>query len=122
MSYPRVEYEMTVTQMNVILDACKPVPVLFGSGGVPFGGSQQQNANAAWERLGDVLGFDPMTVQPVAGKGIRFFTAVPKESEEARVTRLQAEADQRKRTRIEELQSEIESRRKELTTLTGDES
>jgi hypothetical protein len=36
--------------------------------------SQQENANEAWRRLGEKLGFDYMTVRP-NGKGDRFFSA-----------------------------------------------
>ena len=53
------------------------ITVMFLSGGQPMGPSTQENANAAWGRLGAKMGFDAMTVQPVRGKGQRFFTAVP---------------------------------------------
>ena len=40
--------------------------------------SRQENANNAWKRLGNKIGFDHMAVRP-NGKGDRFFTAIPKE-------------------------------------------
>lgn len=73
----RREFEMTQAQLDKILDACKPTPVMFLSGGVPMGSSQQENANAAWAALGDEMGFEHMTVQP-SGRGDRFFTAEEK--------------------------------------------
>ena len=73
----RRECEMTEAQLKALLDACKPVPYMV-FGGVPPR-SPQENANSAWAALGRTLGFKPMTVQPVAGKGQRFFTAEPAE-------------------------------------------
>jgi hypothetical protein len=71
----RKEYEMTDQQLEQILDACKPVPVMFLSGGDPMFRSAQENANDAWAALGRELKFKPMTVRPIYGKGQRFFTA-----------------------------------------------
>lgn len=73
----RQEYEMTQEQLDKILDACKPTPAMFLSGGRPMFSTPQENANHAWQLLGDELGFDHMTVRP-NGKGDRYFTAVPK--------------------------------------------
>lgn len=70
-------YEMTQAQLDTILDACKPTPVMFLSGGQPMFNSPQENANDAWRRLGEELGFDHMTVRPT-GEGDRFFYAEPK--------------------------------------------
>jgi hypothetical protein len=66
---------MSETELADILAACKPTPVMFLTGGKPMYDSPQENANRAWKQLGDKLGFDAMTVQPVDGKGNRFFTA-----------------------------------------------
>ena len=82
--YPRTDYEMTEKDLKVILDACKPTPVLFGNGGQSLGGSQQENANMAWSKLGKKMGFDHMTVRPIQGKGMRFFTAIPSETDSQR--------------------------------------
>jgi len=73
-------YEMSEDDLQELLDACKPTPVMFLSGGTPMGPSQQENANLAWSRLGEKMGFDAMTVQPITGRGSRFFTATPKTS------------------------------------------
>jgi hypothetical protein len=72
----RREYEMTEAQLEALLDACKPTPVMFLSGGQRMGRSTQENAESAWRALGREMGFDGMTVAPVPGKGQRFFTAV----------------------------------------------
>lgn len=74
------EFEMSAAELSELLDACKPTPVMFLSGGQPIGPSQQENANAAWARLGKKMGFDPMTVQPIEGKGMRFFKALALQS------------------------------------------
>lgn len=68
----RKEFEMTATDLAVLLKAMQPVPYMIVGGMAPT--SLQENANAAWARLGAKMGFDPMTVRP-NGKGDRFFTA-----------------------------------------------
>ena len=70
----RKEFELTQEQLNLLLDASKPTPVIFLSGEKPLFNSPQENANYAWEKLGKELGFDYMTVEP-SGKGNRFFSA-----------------------------------------------
>ena len=75
----RTEYELTEEQFNKIMDASKSVPYLI-AGGIPPR-SPQENANAAWARLGRELGFKPMTVRPVEGTQTRF-TAEPAEASE----------------------------------------
>lgn len=72
----RKRYEMTQAQLDKLLDACKPVPMIALNCGMPS--SPQENANRAWQALGDELGFDYMTVQPT-GEGDRFFTAESRE-------------------------------------------
>jgi hypothetical protein len=117
MMYPRTEYEMTEDDLKAILDACKPVPAMFLGGGTPMFGTPQENANAAWKRLGDKMGFDHMTVWPIGGKGQRFFTAIPNETEEARSERLAKEAIEDRKKEIARITDEIlhlQARRAEL--------
>jgi len=71
----RKEFEITEEQLDTLMEACKPVPMIMLQCGDPP--SPQENANSAWKSLGSNLGFDHMTVQPVSGKGTRFFTAIP---------------------------------------------
>ena len=71
----RKEFEMTEEQLAALLDACKPVPYFAVGGSYGEPSSPQENANRAWEQLGSELGFKHMTVEPVPGKGQRFFTA-----------------------------------------------
>jgi len=74
----KTEYEMTEEDLTEIKEAGRPVPAILIAGlGGPMPRSPQQNANDAWERLGDKMGFKHMTVEP-SGKGQRFFKAVPK--------------------------------------------
>lgn len=68
------EYEMTEVDLAELLDAMKPVPMIMLQCGTPP--SQQENANAAWARLGVKMGFQHMTVRP-SSKGQRFFMAEP---------------------------------------------
>ena len=68
----RKEFEMTQKQLDTLLDACRPVPMIMLQCSTPS--SPQENANHAWERLGKEMGFQHMTVRPT-GKGDRFFTA-----------------------------------------------
>lgn len=65
------DFEMTQAQLCKLLEACRPVPVVKILGQWL---SQQENANAGWEDLGNEMGFDYMTVKPSA-KGQRFFSA-----------------------------------------------
>lgn len=71
----RTEFEMTKEQETTLLEACKPVLYLIVGGVAPRG--PQENANDAWRDLGKTLGFKHMTVKPVSGKGVRYFTAEP---------------------------------------------
>lgn len=72
----RKEYELTDAQLAKLLDACKPTPAMWGSGGMPMFNTPQENANDAWRALGKEMGFKWDTCQPVPGKSQRFFTAV----------------------------------------------
>jgi len=67
------EYEMTEAEYGDLLEACKPVPYMVFRGVEPT--SPQENANRAWQSLAARYGFDWRTVNPVAGKSPRFFTA-----------------------------------------------
>jgi hypothetical protein len=71
----RIEFEMTEDDLKELLEASKPTPVMYLSGGRPMFDSPQENANRAWKKLGEKMGFDAMSVRPVPGKGHRFFTA-----------------------------------------------
>ena len=68
----RKDFEMSQEDLQTLLAAMKPIPMIALQCGSP--GSVQENANAAWARLGEKLGFDSTTVQP-NGKGDRFFSA-----------------------------------------------
>jgi len=117
--YPRVNYEMTEEDLKAILDACKPVPCMMIGAYAPA--SLQENANRAWSSLGKKMGFDPMTVQPIQGKGQRFFSAIPTETEDQRKEREVAEAKRKREDRIEKLRAQISDLSKELAALTGEE-
>jgi len=70
----RKEYEITQEELDELLEASEPTPVMYASGGRPMFSSPQENANRAWARLGEKLKFDYMTAKPT-DKGNRFFTA-----------------------------------------------
>lgn len=67
------EFEMSQEQMDKLLAAIKPVPMIMLQCGEPR--SQQEMANDAWAALGKEMGFKHMTVEQVAGKGQLFFKA-----------------------------------------------
>jgi hypothetical protein len=68
----------------------------------------QENANRAWAALGHKMGFQPMTVRLCNGKGEKFFTAVPSETEEQRKERMDREVAEKKAAAI---RSFLEKRR-----------
>jgi hypothetical protein len=113
--YPRTNYEMAEADLQEILDACKPVPAMMIGGYAPA--SPQENANRAWQRLGEKMGFDHMTVQPLAGKDNRFFSAVPTEPEDVRAARLEREAEEKRVAEIARLEGEITRIRGEIDAL-----
>jgi hypothetical protein len=78
----RHEYEMTQQQLDKLLEAAKPVPMIALQCGRPP--SQQENANRAWRVLAEELGFVWDSVKP-SPKGQRFFTA--EESDDSRALR-----------------------------------
>lgn len=70
----RQNYEMTEDDLDKLLVACQPVPMIALQCGAPR--SKYENVNAAWVELGKRMHFDPATVLPT-GKGYRLFSAVP---------------------------------------------
>ena len=66
------DFEMTQEQLDTLMDAMKPIPMIALQCGEPS--SPEKRANYAWMALGNTMGFDYMTVRP-NGKGDRFFTA-----------------------------------------------
>ena len=71
----RTDYEMTEEDLSGLIASMKPVPMIALQCGTPR--SAQENANAAWARLGEKMGFDPMSVEP-NGRGDKCFSAIPK--------------------------------------------
>lgn len=122
--YPRTEYEMTEQDLKTLLEACRPTPLMAISGGRPMFDSPQENANRAWAALGKKMGFDSDTVQPLQGKGQRFFSAVPSETEEARKERMERETEEKRQRDITKLTEEIAEREQQLAALkaTGSEA
>lgn len=114
--YPRTEYEMTQADCDGLLAAMSPVAAMMIGGYAPR--SQQENANDAWAALGKKMGFDHMTVQPIAGKGMQHFSAVPSENETQRTERLAKEAEAKRQQEIAKLEAEISERVKRLAALT----
>lgn len=113
--YPRTDYEMTQADLDTLLSAMKSVPYMVIGGST--GPSQQERANNAWADLGQRMGFDSTTVQPIAGKGNRFFSAVPSENEAQRAERETSETEAKRKARMVEISHEIEERQRELDRL-----
>ena len=115
--YPRTHFEMSDADLATLLDAMKPVPAMMIGGSLPT--SRQENANRAWAALGAKMGFDPMTVQPVGGKGQRFFSAVPSENEAQRSERSIREAETARLAEIEKIKREIAEKQERLASLSA---
>ena len=73
----RKEFKLNEKQLKDLLEACKPVIMIALNAGMPP--SPQENANRAWRELGKEMGFDSVTVQPVPGKDVEYFTAIESE-------------------------------------------
>lgn len=112
--YPRTNYAMTEEQLAKLLEACKPVPAMMIGG---YAQSQQENANNAWAALGSEMGFDDKTVQGIAGKGNRFFSAIPSETPEAKAEREARQEAEAKTHRITQIKNDIANLQKKLATL-----
>lgn len=69
----RKNFEMSVEQLGVLLDAGKPTRVMKIGNSV--GSTPQENANRAWEALGKEMGFKYMTVKPLGNGNQRAFSA-----------------------------------------------
>jgi len=113
--YPRTNYEMTEADLKTLLDACKATVCIMVGSYVPR--TPQEKANDAWRALGMQMGFDYTTVRPIEGKGQRFFSAVPSETQEQQKEREKREAVARVRAEIWALESEIADRQSRLNAL-----
>lgn len=110
---PRTNYEMSKQDLKELLGQCKSTPMMK-IGGV-CSPTPQDNANAAWEKLGNKMGFDYMTVRPAGGQ--RFFTAVPTETEEMIIERHKREDEEMRLEEIEQLKEEIDKKQHRLDEL-----
>jgi hypothetical protein len=115
MMMPRTEYEMSDEDLEILLDAGKPTPVMMTGGST--GSSPRENATRAWEALGKKMGFDGMSVRPISGKGQKFFSAIPSETDEAKAERLEREAAEARVAERDALQVEIARCQKRLAEL-----
>jgi len=68
------KFKMTQNDLDTLLAAMKPVPMVMLQCGEPT--SRQENANNAWKALGEKMGFRHMTVRP-DGKDPLCFIAEP---------------------------------------------
>jgi len=103
---------MAEEDLSELLEACKSVPVIIIGGYTPS--SPQENANRAWQSLGKKMGFESMTVQPIQGKGTRFFSAIPSETEAQTIERVKKECEEIKAKRIEKIKDQIAKLQDEL--------
>jgi hypothetical protein len=112
--YPRTEYEMTEEDLQSLLQPRVPEMLI---GGFSTSSMQQESANARWAALGKKMGFDYMTVQPASGKGQRFFTAIPSETEEAKAERISREKAERRKLDIQVAEHELKMAQEKLELL-----
>jgi hypothetical protein len=73
----RKEFELTDEQLDKLYNASKPTMCIMIGNYIPR--TPQENANLAWQILGNELGFIWDTAKPVEGKGNKYFTAEVKE-------------------------------------------
>jgi len=106
---------MTEDDLKELLEACKPTVCIRVGNYSPPG--PQENANRAWQALGKKYGFDYMTVQPIRGKGERFFSAVPSETDVQKDERLQREAHEKRKAKIAEINEKIAALQRELKAM-----
>lgn len=66
-------FKMTNDQLTKLLEASKPTRVMYVSGGIPIGGTPQENANQAWQELGKDMGFEWETVSPAGTDQTEFY-------------------------------------------------
>lgn len=115
--YPRINYEMTEADLEALYSAMQPVPmIMLNVGG---GRSQQESANDAWAALGAKMGFDSETVQPIPGKGDRFFSAVPSETDLQRAERLTRETEEKRLKDLAEVDAQIHALQNRKNALMG---
>lgn len=69
---PTKRFILTDEQYASIIEASKPTPVMYLSGGMSMFDSPQENANRAWQNLAKELGFVWDTVRPVSGEPRQF--------------------------------------------------
>jgi hypothetical protein len=70
------EFVMMQEDMDELLKAMKPVPLIMLQCGHPP--SRQEMANAAWDKLGKKMGFIGSSVKPFPGKSKLHFLAEPR--------------------------------------------
>lgn len=71
----RADFMLSEEELAELLDASKPTPVMYLSGGASMYPSPQENVNRVWIKLGKRLGFEPITVRRIEGKDQHWFTA-----------------------------------------------
>jgi hypothetical protein len=71
------KFLMSEDQLARLKKACQPVPYIIVGGIEPK--TLQENANTAWQALGDQMGFDWLTAKP--GDTLREFYAEPTKRE-----------------------------------------
>lgn len=113
--YPRSNYEMTENDLKELLDSCKPTIAMLIGNYSPS--SPQENANRAWKALGVKMGFDYETVRPIEGKGQRFFSAIPSETESQKNERLAKESEEKRLIKIKQLKAEIADKQNQLAEI-----
>lgn len=72
------QFRLSDEELKELLDAGKPTPAMYLSGGQPMFGSPQENANQVWKRLGRKYGFYWDTGRPANTGDQRDFLAEPK--------------------------------------------
>lgn len=70
-------YEMTQDDLDALLLASRPTPCMYICNGISMFNTPQENANAAWKKLADKMGFIWDTVEPISHGRKKEFYAEP---------------------------------------------
>lgn len=73
----RKQYRLNDAQFKTLMDACRPTPAMWGSGGAPLFSTPQENANRVWKDLGNEMGFVWNSCRDAGTGDQRDFTAEP---------------------------------------------
>lgn len=114
--YGRTEYKMEQSDADSIIASLQAKSIV--QAGTPTKAeSPQDRANKVWIKMGERMGFDPATVQPMPQRGMLFFSAIPIQPAEIRSALIRAQVDADREAGVKFHEGEIEYHVAELNKL-----